>query len=71
MKCFIFSSFGPIGHKLYTVDTYFDDSIGWNAKDLSTGASYTRAFYAAYTGNGNYIVDFDGKVTLVINLTKN
>ena len=62
--------FGSKGTEVETADAYFDDSLSWKAGDLDTGASYTKAFYAVYDGNGTYKVDFDGKVKLVIEVNK-
>lgn len=55
-KCTIFS---PEGVEVKTVDTYFDDSIGWDAGDIKPNASYTRAFYAKYSVNGEYSIEFE------------
>ena len=61
---------GPTGVEADTADTYFDDSLGWGAKDLSTGASYTRAFYIVYTGDGTYKIEFGSKVKLIVEIKK-
>lgn len=62
--------FGPDGVEVDTADTYFDDSIGWGAGDLASGISYVRAFYAVYTGNGNYVIEFNSSLKLIISVNK-
>jgi hypothetical protein len=49
--------FGAKGSELDSLEAYFDDSIGLNDGDLSSGASYTKSFYMPYDGDGSYKIE--------------
>ena len=50
--------YGSLGTELSTVEYYFDDSVA-QAGELRPGASYEKAFYLLYDGNGTYAIEFD------------
>ena len=65
--------FGSQGSELGSLTYYFDDSVG-QAGELRSGASYEKAFYLLYDGNGTYAIEFDDwfddQVTVEFEITK-
>ena len=55
---FYYKFYGPQGVELNNVSSYFDDEVGW-AGEMRSGASYTKAFYILYDGNGTYAIEFN------------
>ena len=50
--------YGSQGTELSSLGYYFDDSVTY-AGDLRSGASYEKAFYLLYDGDGTYAIEFD------------
>lgn len=58
LNMFYYKFYGPQGVELNNVSSYFDDEVGW-AGEMRSGASYTKAFYILYDGNGTYAIEFN------------
>lgn len=58
LNMFFYKFFGSQGTQLDDVSAYFDDEVGW-AGEMRSGASYSKAFYILYDGDGTYSIDFD------------
>lgn len=73
LNIFYYSIFGSQGTQIGSATSYFDDGID-EAGDLRSGASYTKAFYFLYDGDGTYTIEFDDvwgpKTTVQFNVAK-
>ena len=58
LNMFYYKTFGSQGTELDDISAYFDDEVGW-AGELRPGASYTKAFYLLYDGDGTYAIEFN------------
>ena len=66
--------YGSKGTELSSVGYYFSEDSVTAAGELRSGASYEKAFYLIYDGDGKYAIEFDDwldeELTVEFNVTK-
>lgn len=72
LSMFYYKMYSPDNKEILSKGQYFDESLDY-AADLNPGESYTKYIYIPYSGNGNYILEFNNfsnKIKIVLNVKK-
>ena len=72
LSMFYYKMYGPDNKEILSKGQHFKEALDY-AEDLEPGKSYTKYLYIPYSGNGNYILEFNNftdKIKIVLNVKK-